>query len=362
MTLLAKPQILPLTSMRFFAALWVIIFSFWDHLGLSEKPGVVLAGHLGVDLFFILSGFILCHVYLEDYGTKRFNYKTFLTSRVARIFPLHFVTLWLTIFLGIGALVAGYRVDSHALDWASLPANLFMVHAWGLAPNAAFNHPSWSISAEWFAYLSFPVFASIAWSLRMRPILAFLSGICGLFVFYGVFVLSTGKDLSHMTIHWGALRIVPSFFYGAMLFIVYRAGAVDNKILALLGFGVSLVSIVITAQYQLPSALIIAAMGFLILSMAGIDKEGKGILSSRPLVYLGEISFAAYMIYVPFKWVYLKGLNKLFGISEDQLPLWAFLLGLVLIQICAAILHHLVEIPMRKQVRKFGDRVNFRSI
>ena len=47
-----------------------------------------------------------------------------------------------------------------------------MTHAWGLAPTSAFNHPSWSISAEWAAYLGFPAFAFVAWRLRDRPVLA----------------------------------------------------------------------------------------------------------------------------------------------------------------------------------------------
>ena len=131
-------------------------------------------GYLGVETFFVLSGFILSHVYLEAAGEKRFRYGGFLWARLARVYPLHLATLFGMIALGlVGGRGAGMSGQTAAC-WtgASLPANLTLIQAWGLAPAAAFNHPSWSISAEWFAYLSFPAFAFVAWRLRERPVLA----------------------------------------------------------------------------------------------------------------------------------------------------------------------------------------------
>jgi hypothetical protein len=68
--------------------------------------------------------------------------------------------------------MAGIAVDPNIMSWSSLPANLTMTQAWGLAPVAGWNHPSWSISAEWFAYLSFPPFAWAALKLKDRPLAA----------------------------------------------------------------------------------------------------------------------------------------------------------------------------------------------
>ena len=80
-----------------------------------------------------------------------------------------------------------------------------MVHAWGLAPEAAWNHPSWSISAEWFAYLAFPAFAWVAWRLRDRPNLAVIGALVLLFGLYAAFQALAGFSLSQATIAWGAL-------------------------------------------------------------------------------------------------------------------------------------------------------------
>src|SRR4051794_2329668 len=148
-------HIKPLTSLRFFAAYWVVLFHYWPKLAVSFTPAFVQKGYLGVELFFTLSGFILCHVYLTSVGEGRFHYGSFLWARLARVYPLHLATLAGMGLMALAALAAGFRIDPNILSWKALPANVLMVHAWGFAPVAGWNHPSWSISAEWFAYLSF---------------------------------------------------------------------------------------------------------------------------------------------------------------------------------------------------------------
>jgi len=54
-------NIKPLTSLRFFAAIWVVMFHYWPHLAVTGTPALVAKGYLGVECFFVLSGFILCH-------------------------------------------------------------------------------------------------------------------------------------------------------------------------------------------------------------------------------------------------------------------------------------------------------------
>ena len=112
-------HIKPLTSLRFLAAMWVVIYAFWPDLGLGFVPNLVAKGYLGVELFFVLSGFILCHVYLQAFGEKRAHYGGFLWARLARVYPLHLVTLAGMIGLGVAATVAGLTVSDSLLDWRS---------------------------------------------------------------------------------------------------------------------------------------------------------------------------------------------------------------------------------------------------
>ncbi len=81
-------NIRPLTALRFFAALWVVLFSYWDNLAVDGLPAIVARGGMGVELFFVLSGFILSHVYQTGFGEGRFRYGSFLLNRLARVYPL----------------------------------------------------------------------------------------------------------------------------------------------------------------------------------------------------------------------------------------------------------------------------------
>src|SRR5579862_660023 len=159
----------PLTSLRFVAAMWVVLFHYWPHLAVAGTPPLVAKGYLGVECFFVLSGFILCHVYLPSFEAGRFKYGDFLWARIARIYPLHIATLVAMGLMAGVALAAGLPVDPDVLSLPALPANLTLTQAWGLSPVAGWNHPSWSISAEWFAYLSFPAFAFLAIKVRRWP-------------------------------------------------------------------------------------------------------------------------------------------------------------------------------------------------
>src|SRR3569832_1585964 len=105
----------PLTSMRFFAAMWVVLYHYWPNLD-PHTPALVSKGYLGVELFFVLSGFILCHVYLQGAGEGRFKYGSFLWARLARVYPLHLATLLGVGAMGGAALLAGLNIDPNIVS------------------------------------------------------------------------------------------------------------------------------------------------------------------------------------------------------------------------------------------------------
>jgi peptidoglycan/LPS O-acetylase OafA/YrhL len=191
-----------LAAVRFFAAMWVLSFHFWPSLG-SSMWNIVVKGYLGVELFFVLSGFILSHVYLSAFGERRFSYANFLWARLARIYPVHLVMLAGMAALIAAAALAGIRTGDKVPILSSLPAELTLTPAWGFAPEGGWNHPSWSISAEWFAYLSFPAFTSVAWRLRARPKLAAVLALLLVASLETSFERLAGFPLSRATIAWG---------------------------------------------------------------------------------------------------------------------------------------------------------------
>ncbi len=354
---MSPDQIKPLTSLRFFAALWVVLYTYIKELNLGVHFGLIDHGYLGVDLFFVLSGFILSYVYLEGFGAGRFNYGQFITHRLARIYPLHIATLLFTLLLIGAAALKGVQLDANAGNPAALPAHLLLMQAWGVAPTASFNHPSWSISAEWFAYLSFPAVAFAAWRLRARPMLAVGLAVLLLIVTYIAFEAIAGFSLTHATFQWGALRIVPAFLLGAALYLAHRAGAVRRPVVAMAGAMAASLILIAASSFSRSDIVIVIACGLLVLSMSGLGRDGTGILSSRLLVYLGEISFAIYMIYVPWKWVYLRAVNGLLGTGHQPLPFIWWFAGLLALVPLSMLAHHLIEVPCRGLVRRFGEKI-----
>ena len=150
-----------LTGLRGLAAVLVCIHHLVLHIGappsLAHGPlkAFVLRGYLMVDLFFVLSGFVMALAY-EDWFARGFDaetYARFLWRRFARLWPLHAFLVLL--------LLAAQVLDGHVSAWWHMVvANLAMVQAWGLSETL--NVPSWSLSTEWAAYMLFPAFAWLA--------------------------------------------------------------------------------------------------------------------------------------------------------------------------------------------------------
>lgn len=344
-------QIHPLTSLRFFAAFWVVLFHYWPALATTGTPLLVAKGYLGVEVFFILSGFILCHVYRAEVEAGRFAYGRFLWARLARVYPLHLATLIGMGVLAGGATAAGFAVDPNILSWESLPANLLLVQAWGLAPTAAWNHPSWSISAEWFAYLTFPLFAWGALALKARPLVAVALAAIFMAGLYAGFEALAGRPLTLATIHWGALRIVPCFALGCALHSLWRGRAAGGRGQAWLGALISGAVALIAAGFGLSDTVIVLAAGGVIFYLARLAETGSQALSSPVLTYLGEISYSIYMICVPWKIVFVNGVISLLELEGEQLPIGLWLVLFVGVIPLAALSYHLIEKPARAQMK-----------
>jgi len=347
-----RPQNLrPLTSLRFFAALWVVVYHYWPNFQ-ATKPILVDKGVLGVDLFFVLSGFILSHVYLEKVRDGRFDYGAFLWTRLARIYPLHIAIIAGLATLLLSLAFVGIHAGNQVLIWPSLPAQLTLTQAWGLATRGGWNYPSWSISAEWFAYLAFPGFAFAACRLWHRPRLA-VGLAAGLVVLaYSLFPVVAGFPLTHASTLWGALRVVPSFALGCALWLVWRADLIQSRGAALALASLSLAALLASVALSLPDAVSILACAGLVLGLGAAARRGSRVLSHPILVHLGEISFALYMISIPWQLVVTTGLQKMHWIDPAHMPLGVWLLMVAGTVPMGALCHHLVERPARAAMRR----------
>jgi len=347
----APANLKPLTALRIFAALWVVLFDYWPNLGLPT-PMIVAKGYLGVELFFTLSGFILCHVYLRQVEEGRFQYGSFLWTRLARIYPLHLAAIAGIALMGAAAMALGHPVDANAVSLRALPANLLLINAWGFAPVSGWNHASWSISAEWLAYLLFPAFAFAALKLKDRPRLAIGLAVAFLTGLYAVFSRLTGQSLTHATIAWGALRIVPCFAFGCAAYLAWRANLVRSSAAAWVGAAISGAALITFAQFGSPDAAIVTASGGLILSLAFVAKTWTTGRILDGFVYLGEISYSVYMLFVPWQLLFVNVTSRALHYDKDHMPIYIWLVFVVSIIPLAALSHHLIERPARDLMRR----------
>ncbi len=152
-------EILALTGLRALAALWVILFHLRPELK-ATLPGwersidfALMPGYLGVDLFFVLSGFIISYNYAGQLSSFSWRaYTGFLWARLSRLYPVHIFTLFILVILVGLAPWLGLQIEDEAIfTLDGLLRSLVLCHGWTLPIEKHWNIPSWSISAEWAA-------------------------------------------------------------------------------------------------------------------------------------------------------------------------------------------------------------------
>ena len=231
-------EIKALTGLRIVAAVWVVLFHFRPLLR-DAAPGfldaltpVLNCGAQGVDLFFILSGFVLTWNYLDRMGGSWSTRATlhFLWLRLARVWPVYLVTLHLAALWVIFTLHVGH-VPSQEIDQLtaiSYVRQVLLVQLWfqPFFDDSSWDGPAWSISAEWLAYLLFGVLVLVIFRMtratRARSLmwLAFAASLPPV-----VLLLVTG----HFYTPWSWLpRIVMQFTAGALVAAAVRRLQLDR--------------------------------------------------------------------------------------------------------------------------------------
>lgn len=332
---------------RFVAALGVFIF----HLKNVDK-GISPAWNgsygLFVDMFFILSGFVISYSYPTT-STGIRSYARFLVRRIARIYPLHLLTLFA--FLAL-ALVGISGPTSHASP-TDFIYNLFLVQAWGVTDHLSFNSPSWSISAELFCYLLFPLLMFVA--TRVPPlVLAVIVAVSYAVLAHGH--LPIWQDQSQMygaNFDYGMLRALPSFLNGILLTVLFRlSGRYRKKPIAIAGIALFGVSVLILNVFAKPDLAIIL-FSLAILCTAIGESAFSRFPGSDWLGRLGNTSYAIYMVHELLLILLFKPAWNHFGLQPHNFPMFA-LVSCIILTIAADITYGYVENPARKLINRFA--------
>ena len=370
-------EIKALTGLRIFAAVWVVLFHFRPLLyGAAPDLTAALApvldrGAQGVDLFFILSGFVLTWTYIDKMGKTWSTRATlrFLWLRLARVWPVYLVTLhlaalWVVFTLNVGHVPTEDLAPYNAISYLR---QLFLVQLWfePFFDGTSWDGPAWSISAEWLAYLMFGVLIlvlfRVARATRARSLMLLAVAVS---VPPVMFLLVTG----HFYTPWSWLpRIILQFTAGAVACLAVRRLDPSDRVrrssgLLALGIVVAMVGILYWFDSH-PIPDVIDSGGVvdvlfvpLVIALAIGAGTLPGFLSMRAVVYAGQVSFSLYMVHelvhTAWNWATRQFEVPLDGTAGAK---WIVLGLLVLSFLAAVALYHVVEEPARRWMRRMVD-------
>lgn len=338
-----KPEIKALTGLRGFAALWVVAFHAFACRGFfGPLDWIASAGYLGVDVFFVLSGFVLA----LNYSEGRLNFKVFVSRRLARIYPLHAFVLLLMLVILIGLKALGNDlIDNRIFSPRAFIESLLLIHAWKPTLVFVWNGPSWSISAEWGAYLLFPFFLFIANRIVDRSRL-FLWVCCCFLAFFLVHAI-VGNHLAFAVI---AGSLFTEFMAGILAYRILTVAGVPKYADLKAGIAIAILflggNLLDTYSPIGTSGGCMPVLAFAVVFwLSSADGPIGHFFESNLMVHLGRISYAIYLIHAPLL------LISDYVIKEYPDARWPIRIAAVAAALVAAnYLYSLIEEPARKRI------------
>lgn len=356
-----------LDGLRGIAALLVVVLHFQHFNPWFDLPGlggseVLTQSYLWVDLFFVLSGFVLAHVYADGFrrGPPGWGQvRSFWLARFARVYPLHLAALLLLAGLVAVGFIQSLGRDGRCYDAWNLAASLALVHVWDTTYGLCWNVPSWSIGAEAAAYALFPwLIPLVAGARRLwRPSVP-IACVASL----SVLALTAGGGTLAIHHDMGALRCLPSFVLGIWLCQEKEAGAGwQRAVQSDAGCLWAVAAVALSMHFGVPDVLTVGAMALVVAGLAGNRGAPGRVFGGRPFAWLGAISYAVYMLHWPLLLVLISVLEAWFPARQTppgeavQAAMYALFFAVLLAVSAAA--HRLLELPARRWLRR-GQRAS----
>jgi peptidoglycan/LPS O-acetylase OafA/YrhL len=349
----ARPTIAALTGLRAVAAVWVVLFHYRDDL-LTLVPAarplepLMSAGYLGVDVFFVLSGFVLAYNYSERLARWRpREAASFVQNRIARVWPVHLMTLHADLLQAWVVGTLGVTAGGHRRTVSAYLENLTMTHTWW-NDRPSFNAPAWSISAEWAAYVACPLLLlglarlRSAWSAAALA----LAGYAVMLTVFALWALPNGN-----VAHASMLRLAAEFCAGLLALRIYqRRPRLLGRLALPLALAIVVVVLVVPDVHH--GYWLAPALGLLVLCLALDVGPLARVLARGWFVFAGEASYCLYMTHV----LLMPGLHGL--VSPDDVAgrdvfvrLGVLALYAAVLAAAAVVLYRLVEVPARRRLR-----------
>jgi peptidoglycan/LPS O-acetylase OafA/YrhL len=358
-----------LESIRGIAALLVVLFHMPVWNASLHEIRFIQNSYYMVDLFFVLSGFVMNLNYGEKLHSGR-DVLRFQFLRFGRLYPVHLLFLLLAVLTAtsswIAATMFGMQLPSgSAFKGATIVSftdQLLLIHALGFFNIPyAFNLPSWSISVEFYTYLVFGILCLVPWrALRLSTFVAVSGASVLLLSFGGGFI----GDFSQI------LQCLAGYFLGCLVATLsarYPRFLPWGSTFAALAAMTAFLSLRVDPQFDVLifflSALIILAV------VCSGDDFAKAMLRHRFLKFLGLISYSIYMSHIFVLWVCNQFVRVVLhrpeaivdGISTPQMSFFGALLwqGIAVAAtiLLSALVFKYVEDPFRLKSKEFARRL-----
>ena len=329
-------------------------------IGYHIFPNHVRFGWIGVDLFFVLSGFLITGILLDSKGSTNY-YKNYLAKRALRIFPLYY--FFLIVFFGVfywtgySNSIDDYDYLSSIQSWYWLYIQNWRVFFDPLYPGEDIISHFWSLAIEEQFYIFWPIVIYLIPFRRVIPVCLALIGISiasRLYMYYGL-------DMDFMKVYFFTAGHLDVLAVGAILAVmvrredlmVYLAKYILWVVIisggAVLGIGVWNQSFAI--EHFTPYGFTVLAIFFgsvLVLALAPHRYNFlKWVMESKPLTFFGKYSYGLYVYHVPVLRICMVELKGV--VSRQVMLVIAFVLSILV----AYLSYHLLEKHFLKLKSKF---------
>jgi len=381
-----RPQIDALTGLRFFAAFHVVLYHNSGYLerAWSTMPegisNLIHVGYSGVNLFFVLWGFILAYTYATPTGELKCSRRRFWIARIARIYPLYLFSLALAAPAVIHHFFSSNSLSNGLIKlFVSAISALTLVQSWLPPLRSIWNAPSWSLSAEAWFYLAFPFIIAPVWRLSRRNAWA-LGVVCWLFTFVpwliagmalpadissAVATEPIGSNSLGVFLRSSPLFRVHEFVLGIVVARLVLAGATSCETRSPEKPAPWVGPILLAALIALPYAsakvprlwmhggvfdpIYVLAIVYLIGSRGRVTAW----LGRRWWVRLGEASYGVYILHIPIRSLMLSAWDEK---AQNTMGLEFFLPYAIVVVIGSLAAFRVVEEPARRRIKAWSTR------
>jgi peptidoglycan/LPS O-acetylase OafA/YrhL len=335
---------------RVLAAFLVMIFHYLTYgpasaLELAEKMRSLMPL---LDMFLMISGFLIMLRYADRLLVERGGYVSFLVKRLARFYPLYLLTTCYFVAVGVAVHLGltGSPSDGR-YDFAALPANLLLIQGWGFTDELTFNYVGWTLSAEWFCYLTLPVVVLIHRRLGLPGLPALIVAVCiALEMAVAADIIPFDSWMAADT--WGAYRAFADFAIGAFVAILVRDSRwrLRSQLPGWALFGIG----VVWMWHGLAgyAALALIAVSIFLAALAERNNQ-HATLPLKPLDPLANASFSIYLIHPVVASLMLGILWRKVLAPLDVVDFYAYWLAPMAVSVVLALLSaRYFEAPLAK--------------